>query len=401
VRVRTDIFDPVAASEVALAVGLGATLLLFLRRDGLLGHYARMWRHQPVLLLFSAFALLSLVWSVSPAASVYKWTVFALATLVGSYLGFRNSSRGLLEVLFWYGAIVMILSTATALIIPVAGRMFPPIDNAWRGVFWHKNHLGTLAALLSLVYLYRVEDDIHHSRPALLVDAFFYLLSILIVWLSRSATGLLVLLAGNSLSALAYLWHRMRSRLRWPHYGVALALGVGALAAVAVRSRDLLALLGKDATLTGRVPMWQSVLTDFVSKRPVVGYGMGAFWNSVSNRVGVQQAAGWGWPVAIGDNGWLDVLLNLGGVGLVVFVLLLLVLLYRGIERLRQGSEHADSLPLVFLVSACLANVAFSLFFETESGVWLILVALLFPQATQARSPWGGDRMPPPNRIPS
>jgi exopolysaccharide production protein ExoQ len=381
VRVRTDVVDPVATLEVALAVGLGVALLLLLRRSGLLRRYAGMWRLQPMLLLFSAFALLSVVWSVSPPASMYKWTMFALATLVGSYFGFRLSARGLLEVLFWYGAIVLILSTAMSLIVPPAGRMFPPIDNAWRGIFWHKNHLGTLVALLSPVYLYRLADDLKRNRAIVVVDGFFFLASILIVWLSRSATGFLVLLSGSSLSAVAYVWQRARSRLRWHHYGLALALGVGALVTLAVRRETLLAMLGKDTTLTGRIPMWLSVLTDFASKRPVLGYGMGAFWNSLANRLAVQQAAGWGWPVGIGDNGWLDVLVNLGGVGLVIFMLLLMVLLCRGVARLQQGHDFGDTLHLVFFLSACLANVAFSLFFEIESGVWLILVAFLFQQS--------------------
>ncbi len=374
----TDGIDLIASLEIALAVGVGGTLLILLRSGGLLRSFASTWWHQPVLLLFSAFALLSVVWSVSPGASIYKWTIFALATLVGSYLGFRFSARMLLEVLFWYGALVLILSAAMSLIVPPAGRMFPPIDNAWRGIFWHKNHLGTLVALLSLVYLYRLADDLHRNRGLLLVDGFFYLSCILIVWLSRSATGLLVLLSGSSLSAIGYVWQMARSRLRWQHYGLALALAVATLITLAVRLEPLLAMLGKDTTLTGRIPMWVSALTDFASKRPVLGYGMGAFWNSLSNRLAVQQAAGWGWPVAIGDNGWLDVLLNLGGVGLVIFMLLLLVLLYRGVTRLRQGRDFGDTLPLVFLLSACLANVAFSLFFEIESGVWLILVSFLF-----------------------
>jgi len=387
VRVRTDGIDPVAALEMAVAVGLGATLLLLLRRAGLLRNYVHAWRKQPLLVLFSAFALLSLVWSVSPLASLYKWTMFALATLVGSYLGFRLSARGLLEVLFWYGAFVMILSAAMSLIVPPAGRMFPPIDNAWRGIFWHKNHLGTLVALLSLVYLYRLADNLHHNRAIMVIDGLFYLSSILIVWLSRSATGFLVLLAGTSLSALAFVWQRARSRLRWHHYGLALALGVGALVSLAFHLETLLAMLGKETTLTGRIPMWQSVLSGFSSQRPVLGYGMGAFWNSLPNRLAVQQAAGWGWPVAIGDNGWLDVLLSLGGAGLGVFLVLLLAMVMHSVARMRQGRGFADSLPLVFLLSACLANVAFSLFFEIESGVWLILIACLFLRSSRDEAP--------------
>lgn len=387
VRVSTDGVDPVAAIEITLAFGLGAVLLLLLRRGGHLRAYAAMWRRLPVLLLFAAFALLSIAWSISPSATLYKWTMFALATLVGAYLGFRFSAPGLLEVLFWYGAMVLILSAAIALIVPPAGRMFPPIDNAWRGVFWHKNHLGTLVALLSLVYLVRLADHYHRHRTLMLVDGFFYASAILVVWLSRSATGLVVLLAGNSLAVLGYVWQRNRTRLRWPHYWAALALGGGALVTCALRFKDLLAMLGKDPTLTGRIPMWNLVLADFASQRPVLGYGMGAFWNSLSNRLAVQQAAGWGWPVAIGDNGWLDVLLNLGGVGCVLFLLLLLSMASRALERLRQGSEITDALPLVFLLSASLANLAFSFFFEIESGVWLILVALLFLQPKHDRVP--------------
>jgi O-antigen ligase len=387
VRVRTDVVDPIAALEIALAAGIGATLLLLLRRGGLLRSYAELWRHQTLLVVFAAFALLSLTWSISPAASLYKWTVFALATLVGSYLGFRFSARGILEVLFWYGAIVLILSAAMSVIIPPAGRMFPPIDNAWRGIFWHKNHLGTLVALLSLVYLYRLADDLHSHRAMMLVDGFFFLFSLLIVWLSHSATGLLVLVFGISLSVLAYAWQRARPRLRWQHYGLALTAAVGALVTLTLNLETLLGMLGKDTTLTGRIPMWESVLTEFASKRPVLGYGMGAFWNSMANRHAVQQAAGWGWPVAIGDNGWLDVQLNLGGVGLSIFMLLLLVLLYRGVARLRRGRDFIDTLPLVFLLSAFLANVAFSLFFEIESGVWLILVAFLFLPSTPHEVP--------------
>ena len=390
VRVKTDGLDPIATLEIAVAFGLGATLVLLLRRAGLLRTYMELWRRHLLLVLFSALAFLSVLWSVSPSVSLYKWTVFALGTLVGSFLGFRFSARGLLEVLFWYGAFVLILSAAIALIIPVAGTMpFLPYNGAWRGIFWHRNHLGILVALLNVVYLYRLEDGVRRRRAAAVVDGFLYASCVLVVWLSRSATGFLVLVAGNSLSALAYVWHRTRARLRRPHYMMALALGVGALYTISVRHDALLAMLGRNTSLTGRIPMWQTVLGEFVSQRPVLGFGLGAFWNSLSNRAAVQQAIGWGTLVEIGDNGWLDVQLGLGGIGLAFFMLLLMALLYRGVDRMRRGHEFVDSLPLVFLLMASLANVAFSLFFEIESGVWLILVAFSFLQATRTESPQG------------
>ncbi len=83
-------------------------------------------------------------------------------------------------MLFWYGAIVLILSATLSLFVPPAGRMFPPTDNAWRGIFWHKNHLGTVVALLNLVYLFTAWSiAFQRNRALMLLDGFFYLSTIL------------------------------------------------------------------------------------------------------------------------------------------------------------------------------------------------------------------------------
>jgi exopolysaccharide production protein ExoQ len=381
--------DAVASTELVMAVCLAAIILLLLKRAGLLREYLRAWRRNSLLAVFGAFALLSLLWSVSPFVSLHKWAVFALATLAGSYLGFRFRSRGVLRVLFWYGAALAILSAAVALLLPHFGRMFfPPYDGAWRGIFWHKNHLGTLLALLSTVSLYRLEEAYRTHRARMLLDGTIYLLQALLVYLSRSATGVLVFLASAAFFSLAYAWHRTRQRWERPHYLAALATAGSMLVLLFVFSDDLLALLGKDATLTGRLPMWEHVLSTYVSQRPALGYGLGAFWDSAANRQAIQQAVNWGYAVQIGDNGWLDVLLGLGALGLGLFLLGQLGMLGRSIQQVTQGGDFIDTLPLVFLLAALLANVAFSLFFETESGVWLILVALLFlPTSGKGRRP--------------
>jgi exopolysaccharide production protein ExoQ len=338
-----------------------------------------------VLVLFCVIGLLSALWSITPLVSLYKWSVLALATLVGSYLGFRFQDRGFSEVVFWYAAVVVMLSALTALAVPLAGRMlFPPYDGAWRGIFWHKNHLGTLAALLSVLLLYRIAEDGRQRRRMVLVDGLVYASCVALVLLSRSATGLLVMVAGAMMAALAGIWQRVRGMLHRKHYVLGFALAAVALILIATQAPRFLALLGKDATLTGRIPMWQLVLRDFVSQRLLLGHGLGAFWNLEANRLAVQRAAGWGSPVAIGDNGWLDVLLGLGVLGLAVFVVLLARMLWRSIKRAQLGRSFLETQPLVFLLTALLANVAFSLFFETESAVWLILVALQFLPAPRA-----------------
>jgi exopolysaccharide production protein ExoQ len=371
--------DAVAGAELLVALCLAAIVLALLHRARLLRDFVGAWRQNVPLAVLAAFALLSVLWSVSSFVSLYKWGMFALATLVGSYLGVRLRSRGVLRVLFWYGAALAILSTLTALLLPQVGRMlFTPYDGAWRGVFWHKNHLGTVIALLSIISLYRLEEAYRQHRSRMLLDGSVYVLEVVLVLLSRSATGMLVLLAGAALSCLAYAWQRTRDRWRRPHYLAALAAAAVVLILLLAFSDQLLTVLGKEGTLSGRLPMWKYVLAAYVSQRPALGYGLGAFWDSPANRAAVQQAVNWGYAVQIGDNGWLDVLLGLGGIGLGLFVLVQLAMLTGCIRKVGQGRAFVDSLPLVFLLAALLANVAFSLFFETESGVWLVLVALLF-----------------------
>ncbi len=109
-RILATGMDPFALLELVLACGLAASVLASLRRQPQLGSFGAAWRRQPFLLAFGVLGLLSVAWSVSPGVSLYKWTIFALATLVGSYLGFTGQARELLRSLSWTIAIATVLS---------------------------------------------------------------------------------------------------------------------------------------------------------------------------------------------------------------------------------------------------------------------------------------------------
>lgn len=387
-RVAATGMDPFALLEIVLACGLAAGVLASLRRQQLLRAFGGSWRGQPLLSFFGILGLLSVAWSISPGVTLYKWTVFALATLVGAYLGFLGRTQGLLRVLSWVIAVAVVLSTALAILLPSIGRMpLETYDRAWRGIFWHKNHLGTMAGLWSVVPLYLLEDDWKRNHRRLLPDIVLYSACAALVMLSRSATGLIVLLAAACLSGAALAWQRNRSRMTRSRYLQVAALGVAMILLITLNFESLLAIMGKEVSLTGRVPMWLAVLREYVSRRPILGYGLGAFWNLEANRMEVRALAGWPYPVAIGDNGWLDVLLGLGAVGLGTFVLLQLHMLLQGIRRAWQGRAFADTLPLTILLLATIANIPFSLFFEIEAGLWLVLVASLFLPTPESPSP--------------
>ncbi|HSJ89479.1 MAG TPA: O-antigen ligase family protein, partial [Anaerolineales bacterium] len=95
-------------------------------------------------------------------------------------------------------------------------------------------------------------------------------------------------------------------------------------------------LLGRTANMTGRVPVWQDLLTRVFVERPIFGYGYGALWMQKRFRIDMEIRHGWSNQVYFADNGFFDILLNTGLVG---FALFLAVYLPLGVRGLRQAIQ--------------------------------------------------------------
>lgn len=68
-------------------------------------------------------------------------------------------------------------------------------------------------------------------------------------------------------------------------------------------------------TLTGRIPLWRECL-EYVWKRPIRGYGYGSFW-SLGNVDVISESQGW--QISGGHSVFVELLLNVGVIGLAVF----------------------------------------------------------------------------------
>jgi O-antigen ligase len=78
----------------------------------------------------------------------------------------------------------------------------------------------------------------------------------------------------------------------------------------------LLSLIGRDPTFTGRTDIWDALL-QAISHKPLLGYGYLAFWGLDSEpRYWLAQAVDWDAPS--GHNGWLDLAISLGIVGVMM-----------------------------------------------------------------------------------
>ncbi len=354
-----------------------------LKQRKLLKEYYLAWKRQSFLLAFILAAFFSIFWSIAPLISAYKVLILVTASLLGSFIGFRLHVTRWLDLLGWFGGILLFLSIAFALLLPEIGIMlFSPYDGAWRGIYWHKNHLGSLLALANAVFLIRVISGWRTNRLLAGADGALYLLSLLLVYLADSAAGILITLILNFLIATLVSWLKLYQRLKRIHYLGILGLFLIGVGLVAANLDFVFGLLNRTSSLTGRIPMWAYLFKNVIGPNPWFGYGFGAIWSMASFSDGMSRAVGWAYALAIGDNGFIDILLHVGVIGLGFF---LWVFILAGVRSLRYALAQRTLIgyfPFVFMLFAFVANISFSLFLETESFVWLWMVAVLFIPVT-------------------
>ena len=145
---------------------------------------------------------------------------------------------------------------------------------------------------------------------------------------------------------------------------------------------ELLGLIGKDPTLTGRTDIWDA-LTKAISQRPYLGYGYGVFWfDPLGPSYHIKDILQWEVPTA--HNGWIDSWLSGGVVLIIMFTFLLLITIILSMRRISSGGVEAYWVIL---------SMYFFLFFSmSESSIlqqndlaWFLFVA------TTAKL-WAGEK---------
>ena len=277
------------------------------------------------LLLFLPF--ISILWSVSGSITLRRAIGLLLSVALAYLLAIRFSPRQLAALVAAVLVPLMVLSLLLAVAVPHLGRM--PVDaeaSGVRGVFVHKNVLGWYSGVCVLALVGLLADGTYLSRR--LVVALLGVAGLCLV-ASTSMTGLLATAAAL---ALIPFYGGLRR-----HHGIGRTMLVlfflQALVLLGVALAEFLVpaleWLGKDATLTGRVPLWRLVDAE-IGRHLLLGSGYQAFWSDANPEAWrIWFRAGWKAPHA--HSGYRDVLLNFGLIGM-------LVLGVTVVRVLRQGA---------------------------------------------------------------
>ena len=342
-----------------------------------------------LLLLLVGVAVTSVLWSAEPGLTLRRSITLAATTLFGTYVAARYTTSELLRLLAWALGIAALLSLIVALALPAYGISVDPRGEAWRGIFWYKNALGGNMALSALAFLC-VALGCQTRRCRWLAWGGVGLSTVLLV-LSESITALVAFVVVLTLYPISRAL-RWRRTLVVPVYIMGV-LACGCVAALLLTSSEgVLAALGRDPTLTGRTELWSAVL-EMIRQRPWLGYGFQAFWlgwMGESSHVLLWMAGTEGnYSYAAADNGYLELALSLGLLGVSLYLFAFLRTFFRAVRWARITKTAEGLWPLMLLTFLLIYNLSESVILAHNSVLWILYVAAQLstvPQASKAHS---------------
>jgi exopolysaccharide production protein ExoQ len=315
----------------------------------------------------------SYFWSVNPAQTL-RFSLYALGTTsFGLYLAIRYTLRQQLSLFGWTYGLLLVLSILLAVAIPEYGIMAGVHDGALRGVFTHKNQYGAFMALGGVVFFLNAVRGEKYSWLywGLLV------LGCASMVMSQSTTALATFLVMVIL-CIIYRIFRWRYEVMLSAILAVTIIGLIALIWVAgyIGSDSLFSSVGKDATLSGRTDIWRYVW-DQIQLRPLFGYGLAAFWNGYEGPSGYIQLA-MRIAVIYAHNGFLDIWLSIGLVGLSVFLAGFVITSKQSLALLRKSNTPEGFWPLLFLTYILLSNLTEGTITTMNNSFWAMYVAVSY-----------------------
>lgn len=345
-------------------------VILFLARKRILEFARLIWNRKSLVVLL-AWAGLSIVWSIDRRVTIRHFVALLFTSFIGIYFGIRYSLREQLRLISIALGIVIVSSLVACLAFPQYGTSSGnPFDEpAWQGVLSAKNNLATLlilAILISLIYFFR------RIRPIQVVVGIILLFCLVVLTQSKTALVYFAL----AIVTLPFVRAFQRNPTRRRRIIVLGSLMFGGIATWAYLNWEaFVGYLGRDPGLTGRFVLWGLSFT-WIRERPFLGHGYDAFWSDFYGPAADFRTAS-GWLVATqAHNGFINIWLDLGLIGVLLFVLTFVVS-YRRALKLAMSKDILGSWPVVFLTFLFVYSLTEIGFMSRNDLYWILFVSIV------------------------
>ncbi len=346
--------------RVVLTALLCVGLLILIRRQF---NWSSAIKKNVWVVLFVGYMFYSILWSDMPYVSL-KRSIRELAAVIMVFLvATEPEPRDALQSIFRRTIYVLIpYSYILIHYFPKYGREYGRWSGvqAWIGVASQKNGLALLclfsAFFLVWIVIRRWQGrDIPVVRYQTPVEVFLLFLTIYLFTgpnhtFAYSVTSTVALAVGL-LSFFVFLWMKKRGVFIGSNtlmLIVSLVILYGSITPFVGRLAvyDASSTLGREETLSGRSDIW-AYLVPYAMEKPILGHGFGGFWTDARREATSSHA----------HNGYLDIILNLGFAGHILFSMVLLSC-SRRVQKLMTQDFDWGAFGICFLVMAIVHNIA-------------------------------------------
>jgi exopolysaccharide production protein ExoQ len=337
------------------------------------------------LMALLAFALLSVVWSDFPFVALKRWFRdlgnYLVILVVVSDPRPLEAVRTLLRRLFY---LLIPLCILIYKYYPTVGKQYDPWTGMamFVGAATSKNMLGVLCLMSGVFFFWDTlvrwpDRKEKKNKRTILVNAVFIIMTLRLLSLSSSATSSVCLAIGCLVvAAVRSKWGRRHPALL--KFAIPACFCLFLILSLCFGINGTLAKeVGRDPTFTGRTNIWRSVLS--TNTNALIGTGYQSFWLG-PRLTRVWKLAG---GVTEAHNGYLEVYLNLGLIG-VFLLLIFLVASYRALCKKLSPSFSLASLGLALWTIVLFYNITESAAFN---GQFLWVMFLLIEMTVSSHTP--------------
>jgi O-antigen ligase len=250
------------------------------------------------------------------------------------------------------------------------------------GVSNNKNSLGLIVYLMSLGALWNIRSLILDKKTfnrsrRLIAQGALLACGLALLWTAHSSTSVACFGLGSILM-LATGMRAIGTRTARVHVLCLSMLVVGTLALLLGGTGDVAGALGRQSTLTGRTDIWAAVIPTVPNT--MIGAGFDSFWNSHGAELFAENLntnSHWYHAERINEahDGYIEVYLNLGWIGVSLIALLLVTGYRRACKAFRRNPEVA-SLMLAYIITASFYNIT-EAGFRTLNPMWIFVLLSL------------------------
>lgn len=326
-------------------------------------------RDKKVIMFLNILILFSNTFSITQPQTLELSIKFISVTIFSIFLCVIYKEDKFISVLSKYFILSILASLALIIVFPNKGMMLDDRFLAAQGIYGHKNILGRYM-VISFFVLLNMSKRVKSKRKKIFY-IIFSILSVFLIFISKSTTSILYLLG---LTPLYLIIERKISLINIINKAIVVVGGLlGFFVYFSAKPEyyeffSNISIGDRNLALTGRNVIWNFSL-EKIAESHYIGYGFDAVWSN--NDIINSFLFKYGFTVPHAHNGYLDTALQLGILGLVFMIIIL-------INLLRFRNKDKLILPTIIIWFIIFINFTEAAFVEDTTYIFWILIVYFY-----------------------